>query len=284
MRLEELTPAHVRLAVQLYMQHAWPSKETANPWFDPQQLEGIASIKELFRKFTSCGGEANGPACARYTLRLGNQSYPFMKFVLQEYLVDHEYFFSVDTHDDLDIPPDSPDFPKWQELKEENRQLKLAIEDAWAEAGLPTNEDLKRLAEGLARVERGANRRGRLLVVDDEQGVALGLEALLEARGYTVEVAYDGRQVLERLRHDPLPDLVVLDFSMPEFDGEEVLERMRSQSRTQDLPVLLATASSIDLGRMQRVSGLLRKPYPRELLFKMLDELLGKQMRARADG
>ena len=101
-------------------------------------------------------------------------------------------------------------------------------------------------------------------MVDDEQGVALGLEALLEARGYTVEVAYDGRQVLERLRHDPLPDLVVLDFSMPELDGEEVLD----------------TASSIDMGRMQRVSGLLRKPYPRELLFKMLDELLPPELRA----
>ena len=120
--------------------------------------------------------------------------------------------------------------------------------------------------------------------MDDEQGVALGLEALLEARGYTVEVAYDGRQVLERLRHDPLPDLVVLDFSMPEFDGEEVLERMRSTARTRDLPVLLATASSIELGRLRRISGILRKPYPRALLFKMLDELLANARDAKSEG
>jgi CheY-like chemotaxis protein len=284
MRLEELTPAHIRRAVQLYMERAWPDAATANPWFDPAQLEGISSTKELFRKFTSSGGVVDGPACARYTLRLGNQSYPFMKFVLQEYLVDHEYFFSVDTHDDLDIPDESPEFARWQELKEQNRVLKVDIEEAWAAAGLPTNEDLKRLAQGLATVERGANRSGRLLIVDDEQGVALGLEALLEARGYTVEVAYDGRQVLERLRHDPLPDLVVLDFSMPEFDGEEVLERMRSTARTRDLPVLLATASSIELGRLRRISGILRKPYPRGLLFKMLDELLANARQSGAEG
>ena len=277
MRLEELTPAHVRLAVQLYMQRAWPDPATANPWFDPAQLQEEHTIKGLLRRFTSSGGKSGGPACARYTLRLGNQGYPFMKFVLQEYLVAHEYFFSVDTHDDLDIPSDSPEYPRWQELKLENQRLKREIEAAWAEAGLPTNEDLQRLAEGLAQVERGTSCRGRLLVVDDEQGVALGLEALLEARGYQVEVAYDGRQVLERLRHDPLPDLVVLDYSMPELDGEEVLERMRTHERTAELPVLLATASSIDLGRMRRISGLLRKPYPRELLFKMIDELLGRE-------
>ena len=111
--------------------------------------------------------------------------------------------------------------------------------------------------------------------VDDEQGVALGLGALLEARGYTVEVAYDGHQVLERLAHDPLPDLVLLDYSMPGLGGDGVLERLRGADRTRDLPVLMVTASSIDLGRMRRVSGLLRKPYPRALLFRMLEELLG---------
>ena len=275
MRLEELTPAHVRQAVAIYMVHASPDTSQANPWFDPRQLQGVGTIEELFALFTSAGEEEDGPACARYTLRLGNAGYPFMKFVLQEYLVDHEYFFSVDTHDDLDIPLDSPDYGQWQHLRGRNQRLKREIEGHWREIGLPTNEDLRQLAEGLARVERDSRKRGRLLVVDDERGVALGLEALLEARGYSVEVAYDGQQVLERLGRDPLPDLVLLDYSMPEFDGEEVLQRIRADPRTTDLPVLLATASSIDLSRMTRVSGLLRKPYPRELLFAMLDRLTG---------
>ena len=45
--------------------------------------------------------------------------------------------------------------------------------------------------------------------------------------------------------------------------------------QTAHLPVLLATASTIDLSRLRRVSGLLRKPYPRHVLFAMIARLLG---------
>lgn len=275
MRLDQLTPAHVRRAVDVYMRNAWPDPERANPWFDPKQLEGINSIEEIFPLFTSAEQQDQGPQCQRYTLRLGNDSYPFMKFVLQEYLVDHEYFFSVDTHDDLDVPEGTPDYAAWLELRKHNQALKQSIEAEWARLGLPTNEDLRQLAVGLAQVETDSTERGRLLVVDDERGVAQGLAALLEARGYQVECAYDGQQVLQRLEADPLPDLVLLDYAMPGLDGEEVLRQMRASDRLRDLPVLLVTASSIDLGRMQRVSGLLRKPYPRQLLFTMIEQLLG---------
>jgi len=274
-RLDQLTPAHVRRAVDLYMRAAWPDPQRANPWFDPGRLEGVNSLEELFLLFTSSADKQDSPHCQRYTLRLGNAQYPFMKFVLQEYLVDHEYFFSVDTHDDLDIPEGSPDFDAWIELRERNRDLKRSIEAEWAEAGLPTNESLRELAEDLAQVECEATCQGRLLVVDDEQGVARGLAALLRARGYVVEVAFDGQQVLDRLGNDPLPQLVLLDYNMPELDGDEVLERMRSSERMKDVPVLMVTAASIDLARLQRVSGLLRKPYPRQLLFTMIEQLLG---------
>ena len=61
---------------------------------------------------------------------------------------------------------------------------------------------------------------------------------------------------------------------MPQLDGEEVLRRLRREERTAHLPVLLATASTIDLSRLRRVSGLLRKPYPRHVLFAMIARLL----------
>ncbi len=277
MRIEQLTPAHVRLAVSVYMKFAWPNTERANPWFDPVRLEGVNRMEDLFEYFSSSSDRKDAPECQSYTLRLGNESYPFMKFVLQEYLVDHEYFFSVDTHDELDIPPGSPDYDEWVLLRDHNRELKELIEAEWNRLGLPTNEELRELAEGLALVEGSGTERGRLLVVDDERGVAQGLEALLRARGYSVECAYDGQQVLDRLAADPLPNLVLLDYSMPELDGEEVLERMRGSQRLENVPVLLVTASNIDLSRMKRVSGLLRKPYPRKLLFAMIEQLLGHE-------
>jgi CheY-like chemotaxis protein len=68
---------------------------------------------------------------------------------------------------------------------------------------------------------------------------------------------------------------VLLDFEMPELDGEAVLERMRASERLAEVPVLVATASNIELGRLRRISGFLRKPYPRQVLFAMIERLLG---------
>jgi len=275
-RLEEMTPAHVRRAVAIYMRHAWPRPASTVPIFDPAKLESATTLAELFALCRKPEQQEGGPLLARYAMRLGNERYPFMKLIIQEYLVDEEYFFSVDTHDDhVEVDPVSPDFREWLDLKRQNRALKTCIEDAWHDAGLPTHHDLRALALGLARLEREGEKRALVLVVDDEREVAQGLAALLEGRGYRCEVVYDGREVLDRLGADPLPDLVLLDYAMPELDGDEVLRRLRAEPRTTDLPVLMVTASSIRLESIRRVSGLLRKPYPRAVLFAMLEQLLG---------
>lgn len=278
MRLEDMTPALVRRAIAIYLEKAWPNRKAAGPRFDVRRLEDAATLGELFAHFEQPRA-SEGEVLQRHTLRLGNERYPFMKFVVQEYLVDEEYFFSVDTHDDLDVRSDSPDYFAWLELKKQNLQLKRDIEVAWAKEGLPTNEDLRLIAQGIAQVEREppgdvATKPTRILVVDDERQVAQGLAALLEARGYQVELAYDGREVLERLEHEPLPDLILLDYGMPEIGGEQVLQKVRENPRTQDLPVLLATASSISLDAVPRASGFLRKPYSRGVLFAILKQLL----------
>jgi len=272
MRLENMTPAHVRRAFDVYLTHAWPEGCGQNPAVSVEDLEGLRSLEELFERFETVSGGGGG--LKRYALRLGNQRYPFMKFIVQEHLVNGEYFFSCDTHDNLDIRPDNPDYEEWERLKSYNRDLKAEIERSWDDAGLPTNTDLKALLEELAHVEREETKRKTLLLVDDECDVATGLAALLRARGYDCELARDGLEALDRIAREPLPDLVLLDYEMPQLDGEEVLRRLRMDERTAHLPVLLATASQIDLSRLRRVSGLLRKPYPRHVLFEMIARLL----------
>ncbi len=272
MRLEHLTPAHVRRALDLYLTVAWPRGMGSQPSLSLEELRGSSELEQLFGRFEKV--EGGGGGLKRYALRLGNDRYPFMKFVVQEHLVNGEYFFSVDTHDQLDVRPDNPEYAEWQRLKAYNRRLKLEIEDQWDRAGLPTHADLRVLMEELARVEREEKKRKSILLVDDEADVAHGLAALLRARGYEVEIARDGLEALARLEHESLPDLVLLDYEMPQLDGEEVLARLRREARTAHLPVLLATASTIDLSRLRRVSGLLRKPYPRHVLFAMIARLL----------
>ena len=273
MRLEHLTPAHVRRAIDIYMGHAWPPQARETPRFDVRCLEGLGDLEALFERFERAARD-EADSLKRYTLRLGNRRYPFMKFVVQEFLVNGEYFFSVDTHDRLDIRPGSPDFDQWEALKDWNRELKARIEADWDTAGLPTNTDLRALVEEVALMEREAQKKKRLLLVDDETDVILGLRALLQARGYEVEVAHNGVEALDRLAQDPLPDLVLLDYEMPELDGEEVLGCLRAETRTQKLPVLMATASDIELDRVQEASALLRKPYPRHVLFGLIARLL----------
>lgn len=271
MRLDRLTPAHVRRAIGIYLAHAWPEDRPGTCRVGVGDFEECATLAELFERFDR---PRDGSPSARYTLRLGNWRYPFMKLVVQEYLVHSEYFFSVDTHDDLKITPEMPDYDAWVELRRFNRELKERIEAAWNEAGLPTHEDLRELMESIAQLERGAHKAELVLVVDDEQNVARGVAAVLAARGYSVETAFDGREALERIEREPRPDLVLLDYSMPELDGEEVMKRVRAEPRFAALPILLATATSIDVSTIQRASGLLRKPYPREVLFAMIRELL----------
>jgi CheY-like chemotaxis protein len=271
MRLENMTAAHVHRAIEIYMEHAWPGGG-AQPTASLEGLAGIGELERLFGRFEKVAGTSG--ELKRYALRLGNSRYPFMKFVVQEHLIGGEYFFSVDTHDNLEIRHDSPDYEEWGRLRAFNQDLRRAIEASWDCARLPTNADLRVLVEELARVEQEDSKRRTLLLVDDEAEVAWGLAALLKARGYEVEMAPDGAKAMQRLERDPLPDLVLLDYEMPELDGEAVLQRLRDNPRTANLPVLLATASTIDLSRLHRISGLLRKPYPRHVLFEMISRLL----------
>ncbi|HUR27867.1 MAG TPA: response regulator [Planctomycetota bacterium] len=272
MRFEDLTPAHVRRAVELYLELAWPAGSPGNPPTAAQKLSEARTLEELFSRFEpSQGSDIEGSRS--YLMRLGNWRYPFMKFVVQEYLVDNEFFFAVDTHDNLDVRASAPDYSRWQELKRFNRVLKDEIELAWRNAGLPTYADLRLLCEDLAPVEREAEKRIRIALVDDEESVAIGLGALLRGRGYDVELFHSGESVLLRLQRPPRPDLLILDYELPALDGEAVLTQIRADLALNDLPVLMATASSIQLERLGPINGFLRKPYPRRLLFKTIAQL-----------
>jgi DNA-binding response OmpR family regulator len=120
----------------------------------------------------------------------------------------------------------------------------------------------------------------KILVVDDEPD-ALELVAFnLKRAGFQVVTAADGAEALRRA-HEQLPDLVVLDVMLPELDGLEVCRRLRKESGTAGIPVLILTAKSAEI---DRVLGLelgaddyLTKPFsPRELVLR-IKNLLGRR-------
>lgn len=89
----------------------------------------------------------------------------------------------------------------------------------------------------------------RVLVVEDDPSIAIGLRINLESEGYVVEVAEDGERGLELARTEP--DLIVLDVMLPKRNGLEVLHDLRSEGRA--MPIVILSAKS---GEMDKVAGL----------------------------
>lgn len=80
----------------------------------------------------------------------------------------------------------------------------------------------------------------KILVVDDEKALVQLCQIILEAEGFDVYSAYNGKQALQLL-HEKAPDLVILDVMMPGMSGIEVCRRIRASAMPQPL-ILMYTA------------------------------------------
>src|SRR3982074_3025576 len=78
----------------------------------------------------------------------------------------------------------------------------------------------------------------RVLFVEDDPAVAQMYRLKLELDGYSVEIATDGVQAVAKALADP-PDIVFLDIRLPKLDGLGVLEALRGQEQTKQIPVVI---------------------------------------------
>jgi DNA-binding response OmpR family regulator len=85
----------------------------------------------------------------------------------------------------------------------------------------------------------------KILVVDDNLDSIMIMRSILEARGFTVDVAQSGTEALAQAGRD-VPDLILLDVMMPQMSGLEVLERLKSNHATSKVPVIMVTAKMQD--------------------------------------
>jgi len=122
--------------------------------------------------------------------------------------------------------------------------------------------------------------RLRVLVVDDEAKLTELLRLELDVEGYDVDIANDGASGLIRSRTEPLPNLIILDWNLPDFSGIDICQRIRAGGVT--TPILMLTGHDDITDRVKAldagVDDYLIKPFS-------IDELMARlrAMRRRAE-
>ncbi|MDI1241375.1 MAG: response regulator [bacterium] len=141
------------------------------------------------------------------------------------------------------------------------------------------NSLLIRLDE-LKRQEEAAEARPkekRILVVDDSATVRKLIAGKLEKCGHEVFCAADGIEAIEQL-DNMIPDLVLLDITMPRMDGYQVCKAIRGKDSTKDIPVVMISGKDgfFDKvrGRMAGTTGYITKPFGPETLMKAVETYL----------
>ena len=124
----------------------------------------------------------------------------------------------------------------------------------------------------------------RLLLIEDDAVLRLGLKRQLEADGYRVDLAVDGEDGLFQAREYPL-DLAIVDLGLPKMNGLTVVKTLRAEGRT--LPILILTARG---SWQDKVTGLeagaddyLVKPFEYPELAARVKALLRRSLKATSD-
>ncbi|MDH4232362.1 MAG: response regulator [Nitrospirota bacterium] len=117
----------------------------------------------------------------------------------------------------------------------------------------------------------------RILIADDEPNIVLALEYLMKNEGYEVQTVTDGEDALRAIEKNR-PDLILLDIMMPNLDGYEVCQRIRSDPSMKDIVIIMLTAKGREV---EREKGLalgadfyISKPFSTREVVKKVREIL----------
>lgn len=111
----------------------------------------------------------------------------------------------------------------------------------------------------------------RILVIEDEESLAVGIRDALEHAGYTVAMVHDGKAGLEAVRTGEF-DLIVLDLMLPEINGLDLLKSLRAERHEVRVVILTARADESDVikGLEGGADDYMRKPFsPGELVARV---------------
>lgn len=118
----------------------------------------------------------------------------------------------------------------------------------------------------------------RVLIIDDDRKIVQAISIRLRSEDCEVLAAHDGEAGLAAATA-LIPDLIVLDIRMPKMDGLSLLAKLREQSRTQDIPVIVLSASAVEESNALDAGAycFLAKPFDPPTLLQYVASALRKE-------
>lgn len=112
-----------------------------------------------------------------------------------------------------------------------------------------------------------------VLIVDDEPAVSQLLTVLLASQGYSTKVAVTGREALESIT--PNIDLILLDMLLPDAEGMQICQQLKSDTKTKDIPIIIISGRQNKADKIESLylgaEDYLSKPFEPEELFARMD-------------
>lgn len=118
--------------------------------------------------------------------------------------------------------------------------------------------------------------RKKILIVEDDSDVSAVVELTLQSAGYETMLVTDGKIAWEQIQKK-CPDLVILDWILPGLTGLEIIEKIRTNIDTKQLPVIFLTAVQDEFkartAMLHEIEGYMVKPFGPEEMLKLVQKV-----------
>lgn len=124
----------------------------------------------------------------------------------------------------------------------------------------------------------------RILVVDDKAHLLRLMRMILEDEQYQVSVLQEGKTAFDYVKAN-FPDLVILDLKLADMSGLEILEALKNEQSTNDIPVIVYTAAVLEAEEVSNLTSkdptkygnvyVLQKPFELDALLRLVQQVLG---------